>query len=131
MNYRKNWRSAGYFCRPVIVIIKRAIGLLYFVIAFFACTPAIALDDQLNPEILGQKVLAVQTAINNPDLPESMPAILALGHDSRYYVLVRGWLSQELQGSKSIAGALHPKINPQLDYKIQFLQKAIRAIDLE
>ena len=107
------------------------IQLFYCAAALFFSIQATATEYQENPEILGQKVLAVQHAIANPDLPDSMPAILALGHDSRYYVLVRGWLVEKLRGDQSIATAMGYEMPPELEKRIQFLEKVIRAIDLE
>lgn len=80
---------------------------------------------------LGHRVLAVQDALRNPGAPGSMDAVLALGHDSRHYVMVRGWLVQRLQGARSILEAGRDTPRPDLDKQIAFLEKAIRAIDLE
>jgi hypothetical protein len=80
---------------------------------------------------LGIKVLAVQKAIRNPKAPGAMDAITALGRDSRYYVMVRGWLVQELAGAESIRDANRKEIAAELRERIDFLHKAIRAIDLE
>ena len=80
---------------------------------------------------LGRKVLAVRAAIQNPASPDSLKAVRSLGLDSRYYVLVRGWLTQELRGDQSILDASRGKPRPKLEARIAFLRKAIRAIDLE
>jgi hypothetical protein len=80
---------------------------------------------------LGHRVLAVQDALRNPGAPGSMDAVLALGHDSRHYVMVRGWLVQRLQGARSILQASRVTPRPDLEEQIAFLEKAIRAIDLE
>ena len=45
--------------------------------------------------------------------------------------MVRGWLAMQLRGDKSIAQALNGDVSPQIAARIAFLQKAIRAIDLE
>ncbi|MFO1491367.1 MAG: hypothetical protein U1F77_07460 [Kiritimatiellia bacterium] len=80
---------------------------------------------------LGRKVLAVQRAIQDPTSPGAMEAVTALGHDQRYYVMVRGWLSQQLAADRSLRDANKERTpKPVLD-RIDFLQKAIRAIDLE
>ena len=80
---------------------------------------------------LGQHVFAIRAALDNPDAPDAMQAVTGLGLDSRYYVMVRGWLSQQLRGDRSIADASHGKVSPELERRIDFLERAIRAIDLE
>ena len=80
---------------------------------------------------LGHRVLAIAAAIRNPEAPDAMAAVLELGLDSRYYVMVRGWLMMQLRGDRSIAQARHGDVSPQIAARIAFLEKAIRAIDLE
>ncbi len=97
--------------------------------------PARAADDaggrDQSARDLGIKVLAVQKALRHPKAPGAMDAITALGRDSRYYVMVRGWLVQELAGAESIRDANREVIAAELRERIDFLHKAIRAIDLE
>lgn len=84
---------------------------------------------------LGRKVLKVKEALKNPDKKESFEAIKSLGHDSRYYVLVRGWLTQHIHMTESYKGT--SKYKSSKDYKKKIdarqlaLQKMLRAIDLE
>lgn len=80
---------------------------------------------------LGRKVLAVRAAIQDPEGPNAMEAIMDLGTDSRYYVLVRGWLAMQLQGDMSIIDANQDEMRPEIRARIEFIQRAIRAIDLE
>ena len=80
---------------------------------------------------LGRKVFAVQMAIRDPGAQGAMDAITDLGLDSRYYVMVRGWLSQQLAGDLSIANASGDTAPERVHQRIEFLQRAIRAIDLE
>ena len=80
---------------------------------------------------LGQRVLAIAAAIRNPDAPDAMAAVLELGLDSRYYIMVRGWLALQLRGDMSISQARNGDVSPQITARIAFLEKAIRAIDLE
>ena len=68
---------------------------------------------------LGKRVLAIATAVRNPDAPDALEAVLELGLDSRYYVMVRGWLVMQLRGDKSIVQARNSP------------EKAIWAIDIE
>ncbi|MGI9309059.1 MAG: hypothetical protein ACR2P6_07345 [Gammaproteobacteria bacterium] len=82
-------------------------------------------------ERLGQAILDIQYALDNPTAPESLDAITRLGHDSRYYVMVRGWLVQELHGLQSISAGKDGSIGAHQRAKLDFLQQAIRAIDLE
>jgi len=80
---------------------------------------------------LGHRVLAIAAAIRNPDAPDAMGAVLELGLDSRYYVMVRGWLVMQLRGDLSISQARNGDVSPQIAARIAFLEKAIRSIDLE
>lgn len=80
---------------------------------------------------LGRKVLAIQRALQNPKAPGAIKAVTELGHDSRYYVMVRGWLTQELAGAQSIRDANRGQVPRELTERIAFLHQAIRAIDLE
>jgi hypothetical protein len=80
---------------------------------------------------LGRHVLAVADAIRFPDSPNAMEAVLALGQDSRYYVMVRGWLTTQLAADMSILEAGQDDVSPLVASRIAFLRNAIRAIDLE
>ena len=80
---------------------------------------------------LGEQVLAIRIALDNTDAPDAMQAIKNLGLDSRYYVMVRGWLSLQLQGDRNFLLASQGKITTKLEQRIDFLERAIRTIDLE
>lgn len=80
---------------------------------------------------LGHSILAIAEAIHSPETPGAMEVVLALGSDSRYYVMVRGWLAMQLAGDLSIMESHHGDVSPQIAARIAFLRKAIRAIDLE
>ena len=80
---------------------------------------------------LGRSVLAVRLAIENPQTPGALDAVRALGTDSRHYVMVRGWLSEQLRADRSIRDASREKTPRNIMDRIAFLEKAIRAIDLE
>ena len=80
---------------------------------------------------LGRKVIAVRQAIANPQTPGAMESVTSLGLDSRYYVLVRGWLTQQLAGDQSILDASGENTPKAVKERIAFLHTAIRAIDLE
>jgi hypothetical protein len=95
-----------------------------------ATATAISSEDQVALD-LGHKVLAVSRAIENHTAPNAMHAVTNLGHDQRYYVLVRGWLSYQLQGDISILDANKERTSDQVKERISFLKEAIRALDLE
>jgi hypothetical protein len=78
---------------------------------------------------LGYKVAAARAAILDPAAPGAMQAITSLGHDQRYYVMVRGWLMYQLQGDRSLLEA-NPGL-PAVQVRVDFLERAIRLIDLE
>ena len=78
---------------------------------------------------LGYKVAAVKVAIQDPAAPGAMRAITSLGHDQRYYVMVRGWLTYQLQGDRSLLEASPDQM--EVRARVDFVQRAIRAIDLE
>lgn len=80
---------------------------------------------------LGQQVLAVRRALEEPPSEDALAAIVELGTDSRYYTLVRGWLGYELEGLKSVLGAAEPEARPDIALRAVFIKRAIRAIDLE
>jgi len=94
-----------------------------------ACTAATA-NDQTAIEP-GRKVLAVSEAIQTPGAANAMQAVTYLGHDQRYYVMVRGWLSCQLESDRSILSAAGSETPDTVRERIQFLEQAIRAIDLE
>ena len=116
-------------------VVRTPIAVLLTLCAFISSTSSIAnaaskADDQTAME-LGRKVLAVREAIQNPGGPKAMKAVTDLGGDQRYYVMVRGWLSYQLDGDRSIFHAAKGQIGDEVKQRIQFLEKAIRAIDLE
>jgi len=87
-------------------------------------------DDQAALE-LGQKVLAIREALQNPGGPGAMQAVTDLGRDQRYYVMVRGWLAYQLAGDRSILAAAGGQARTAIRERIRFLEQALRAIDLE
>ncbi|NOQ63512.1 MAG: hypothetical protein GQ582_03255 [Methyloprofundus sp.] len=80
---------------------------------------------------LGQQVLALSHVLQNPQQENALQAVTELGHDQRYYIMVRGWLTYQLQADLSIANAAQEQTSEQITARIRFLKKAIRAIDLE
>lgn len=80
---------------------------------------------------LGRRVDAVRWAVNHHDSPRAMDAVRELGLDSRYYTMVRGWLLMQLEADRSIAAAAAEDTSAAVRGRIDFLQRAIREIDLE
>lgn len=103
------------------------------------CVMFLSFNVQANPNdqadansmLLGRKVLAVKAALADPTAQDSLQAVRDLGLDSRHYVMVRGWLDMQLRGDRSIAKASQGQVSPEISQRIEFLEKAIRAIDLE
>ncbi len=81
--------------------------------------------------VLGMQVEKLATAMRDPSEPGAMDAVLALGLDTRYYPMVRGWLAYELVATESIIEANKPVKYQHLELRKEFLQEAIRRIDLE
>lgn len=81
---------------------------------------------------IGVMVKEVAAAIQSPEKPESMKVIYRAGTDSRYYVMIRGWLKESLSSAQSLLDvARDPKQKSKFEKKVAFLKKAIRRIDLE
>jgi hypothetical protein len=80
---------------------------------------------------LGRGVLAIQRVLKNPTAPDAMNVVTHLGHDSRYYVMIRGWLTYQLSGDQSIINASRGNPPKLIADRAAFLQKAIRYLDLE
>ena len=80
---------------------------------------------------LGHRVLAIAAAMREPQGPQAMEPVLELGLDSRYYLMVRGWLVMQLSADRSIEQARGGDPSPEVAARIRFLEDAIRAIDLE
>lgn len=104
--------------------------LLLAPLAALADPMELSIDDQLALD-LGRRIMGATAALENPQAPAAMEAILSLGRDSRYHTMMRGWLTQLLVGDLSIAEASGDQVPPKIQERIDFLQRAIRAIDLE
>lgn len=85
---------------------------------------------QAEQQELGAMVQALQQAIASPS-PEQLEVIARYGTDSRYYVMVRGWLVQELSGIESQLAAHGDGAPETMRAKAEHLRAAIRRIDLE
>lgn len=81
---------------------------------------------------LGVMVKAVAAAIKAPENPESLETIARYGTLTAHYVLIRGWLVQELAGVESqLEATRDPEKKRPFEIRAPFLRKAIRRIDLE
>lgn len=81
---------------------------------------------------IGTMVIEVSSALKHPADPKSLETITRHGTDSRHYVMIRGWLVQELKGTESQHAANRkPARKAELQIQIDFLKRAIRRIDLE
>ena len=77
-------------------------------------------------------VKEIQYALKYSEEKGSFETIIKYGRDSRYYTMIRGWLSYELSGVRSQYESNKVElIKQKRKLKIDFLEKAIRAIDLE
>ena len=88
-------------------------------------------EEARSAQELGRKVVAIQHALDHPETPGSLEAVKALGLDTRYCVMVRGWLSQVRLGDLSIVESSKENTPQKIKDRIAFVEKAIRAIDLE
>lgn len=84
---------------------------------------------------LGRKVVKVKAALQSPEKQASMDTIRDLGLDSRYYVMVRGWISQHISMTESYRDTSpyreSAKRKKEVDDRIAALRRVLRAIDLE
>ena len=106
------------------------IALSLFNIGMPQASPTLNKEDQAALK-LGQQVLALNYALQNPQQEKSLQAVTELGNDQHYYIMVRGWLAYQLQADISIANAAQKQTSEQIKTRIDFLKKAIRAVDLE
>ena len=116
--------------RELLFMQIRQFTFLLFVLFLSTISAASDLSDAEITE-LGSRVAAINAALHNPAAPGAMQAITDLGHDQRYYVMVRGWLMYQLQGDMSILQASQGQAQESIRARVDFVRQAIRAIDLE
>lgn len=81
---------------------------------------------------IGAMVQSIDTAIDAPQDPKSLMTLARYGTDTRYYVMIRGWLVQELGNVESqLEANRDPQLKARFQRKADFLRTAIRRIDLE
>ncbi len=120
-----------------IELTERRFGWIGLGHALFIMAPALAGGAASSPSeaealALGHRVLAVQDALQDPEAPGALAAVVDLGTDSRHYVMVRGWLMLQLQADTSILEATRESDpRPNIETRVEFVRTAIRAIDLE
>ena len=92
-------------------------------------------EEDLHALELGRKIIRAKAALQEPGKQGSIAAIKDLGLDSRYYVLVRGWIVQHISMTESYKGTStyknSDKRRKEIDGRIAALQKMLRATDLE
>lgn len=111
-------------------------AILYFTFIVFAL-PVIA--GEVTKTIKGSEeyqigvmVKSISEALESPDKAAAMKTITKYGTDSRYYVMIRGWLVQALKGVDSQLDATRDKAKKEsLREKRDWLYESIRRIDLE
>ncbi|MEL0659722.1 hypothetical protein V6255_11285 [Psychromonas arctica] len=83
-------------------------------------------------QAIGEMVQQLQIAINSPTDGNALQTISKFGTDSRYYLMVRGWLVQKVRGTESRLQAQKSQSKREvLVTEVDALKQAIRAIDLE
>lgn len=81
---------------------------------------------------IGVMVKEISEAIASPEEAGAMETIVRYGTDSRYYVMIRGWLLEVLKGVDSRMDAATDEAQKKsLQTKALWLRKSIRSIDLE
>lgn len=84
---------------------------------------------------LGRQVIAVSSALKDPTRKEALTVVRELGTDSRYYVMVRGWVRQHIDMAESYRDTSLYRSSEvrkkEVDSKIAALRRMLRAIDLE
>ena len=116
--------------KPIIIIFLS--GLLVTGIVKFIYLDATLINEKEQKIRVGLMVEEVQLAIITPESKQSLKTIQQYGTDSRYYLMIRGWLVQVASGVKSQLNAERDKRKKSaLQARYNALQKAIRSIDLE
>lgn len=92
------------------------------------------IDSKLNnePYQIGVMVKDIQAALMVPYDKQSLQTIAHYGTDSRYYMMIRGWLFQELISAESqLYATKKASEKVRFQKRSNFLKKAIRSVDLE
>ncbi len=109
--------------------------LFFFLSVFISCACAsqtVTKDSANEAYEIGAMVQNIQVALKAPNDQQSLQTIINYGTDSRYYMMIRGWLFQELVAVESqLHASKEAKIRAKFQNKSNFLKQAIRAIDLE
>ncbi|WP_051369233.1 hypothetical protein [Psychromonas arctica] len=89
-------------------------------------------EQQDEQQATGVMVQHLHIAINSPTDKNALNTITKFADDSRYYLMIRGWLVQKLSGVESRLNAQKsPNKRADLIAEVEALKQAIRAIDLE
>lgn len=101
-----------------------------FVLLFFQAP--VSASDNVNECQIGRMVKEISNSIYNYHDPNSLDTIVKYGTDSRYYVMIRGWLVQEKKGIESQAHSIKLDAKKEaFERKLKVLNQFIRRIDLE
>jgi hypothetical protein len=117
--------------RPFLILL---VSLCFVFTVSAAPGPLKTVDDYKNSEEfkIGVMVKQIQAALEAPERPASLKTIVKYGRDGRYYVMLRGWLAEELRAVESqLPGARDAKRKQRFLAKQKLLKTAIRRIDLE
>jgi hypothetical protein len=117
--------------RPILLLL----AALLFAPALSAAPgpPKTAEDYRKSEEFrIGTMVKQIQAALNAPERPQSLEIIVKYGQDTRYYMMIRGWLIGELQAVESqLPGTRDAKRKRHFLAKRKLLKTAVRRIDME
>lgn len=87
---------------------------------------------KIEQQAIGEMIQQLQVAINSPTDDHALQTFSKYGTDSRYYLMVRGWLVQKLSGVQSrLAVQKSESDRKMLIAEVNALKQAIKAIDLE
>ena len=123
--------------RLAAISMQRAPGgfLGFFLFLVLPACSLFASDEallQTSDEDVGVAIKSVAVAIDNCDESVSMATIVRYGTDSRYYVIIRGWLVQRLNGVESRIPESSAADSSDANVRhADCLRNAIRRIDLE
>ncbi|WP_157600956.1 hypothetical protein [Psychromonas ossibalaenae] len=108
------------------------IAILFMLVNSVNAQQSSALSDIDEVYNIGIMVQEIQAALTAPEHAQSLQTIISYGTDSRYYMMIRGWLFQELVGVESqLYASRSEKSSAEFQLRSDFLKQAIRSIDLE
>jgi len=116
--------------KPIIII--SLLSVLVLGVLEFNRSGSEKINEQIKQQQIGVMIQQLQVAIKSPQDKKSLSVISKYGTDSRYYVMIRGWLVQEMIGVKSQLDVQQDQQkSAEIQIQYNFLKQAIRSIDLE